>query len=287
MLPESKETDQPSGLALLAGLLMASLSQGEAQVLQAVAPASAPLGAQAPAAAQAAGPTAVADQATITNIVEARTGTMANATHLLLGGVDPKVAWVLADSGSGGRATGRYFVSDFVGANFAKDGSWLGSPEAVVHATDKASGNDTTLVLVLSGPVYNTSAGTLAFSVAPAAAGSKKAKLAGGAAESAIAHSQAVGLQQPAAGLQLTDVSMFIDDSDPPPDASGAKATFAPLGQNANNRNFQRGGSRFAPLDSDGGGGLVHAGSAYYGWFYPFVPRDCWNTAACSAGTRG
>ena len=73
----------------------------------------------------------------------------------------------------------------------------------MVHATDKASGNDTTLVLVLSGPVYNKTAGTLAFNVTPAAAGSKP-KLAGGAAESALASAQAVNLRQPAAGLQVT-----------------------------------------------------------------------------------
>ena len=39
------------------------------------------------------------------------------------------VAWVVADSG--GRATGRYPLSKFVGAEFVKGGSWLGSPQAV------------------------------------------------------------------------------------------------------------------------------------------------------------
>lgn len=68
---------------------------------------------------------------------------------------------------------------------------------------DQASGNETTLVLVLSGPVYNATAGTLAFSVAPAAAGSKP-KLSGGSAESALANGQAVSLLQPAAGLRLS-----------------------------------------------------------------------------------
>ena len=73
----------------------------------------------------------------------------------------------------------------------------------VVHATDQASGNETTLVLVLSGPAYNATAGTLAFTVAPAAAGSYP-KLSGGAAESALANGQAVSLRQPAAGLRLS-----------------------------------------------------------------------------------
>lgn len=73
----------------------------------------------------------------------------------------------------------------------------------MVHATNKSSGNDTTLVLVLSGPVYNKTAGTLAFNVTPVAAGFKL-KLAGGAADSALANAQAVNLRQPAAGLQLT-----------------------------------------------------------------------------------
>ena len=196
------------------------------------------------------------------------------------------VAWVLQDSSFEGRATGRFSLADFVGSDFVKDGSWLGSPEAVrvsehrihsthrllqccglfylgwnaaglwpqilmsctysqvlhkglllahglygflstakhplltlgnqapralcdcmhgmqvVHATDQVSGNETTLVLVLSGPVYNASAGTLAFSVAPAAAESKP-KLFGGAADSALANGQAVSLRQPAAGLRL------------------------------------------------------------------------------------
>ena len=72
-----------------------------------------------------------------------------------------------------------------------------------MHATNKTSGNDTTLVLLLSGPVYDKAAGTLAFNVTPAAAGSKL-KLAGGAADSALANARAVNLRQPAAGLQLT-----------------------------------------------------------------------------------
>ena len=41
------------------------------------------------------------------------------------------VAWVLQDSSIAGRATGRFSVADFVGSDFTKDGSWLGSPEAV------------------------------------------------------------------------------------------------------------------------------------------------------------
>lgn len=79
-----------------------------------------------------------------------------------------------------------------------------------VHATNKTSGNDTTLVLMLSGPVYDKTAGTLAFNVTPAAAGSKL-KLAGGAADSALANARAVNLRQPAAGLQLT-----VRPGDPP-----------------------------------------------------------------------
>ena len=77
--------------------------------------------------------------------------------------------------------------------------AWL----QVVHATDQASGNDTTLVLLLSGPVYNATAGTLAFNVTPAGAGSAP-KLSGGAAASALANAQAVSLRRPAAGLQLS-----------------------------------------------------------------------------------
>lgn len=73
----------------------------------------------------------------------------------------------------------------------------------MVHATNKSTGNDTTLVFLLSGPVYNKSASTLAFNVTPAAAGSKL-KLAGGAADSALDNARAVNLQLPAAGLQLT-----------------------------------------------------------------------------------
>ncbi|KAK9839198.1 hypothetical protein WJX81_000745 [Elliptochloris bilobata] len=261
-----------AGLALLTGLLLASSAQGAAWALLADAPANAPVGAPAAAQAAAAAPAAGADMATITNVLEARSGAMTNATQLLLGGVSPKVAWVLEDSSFGGRATGRYPVSEFVGGDFMKDGSWLGSPEAVVHATDKASGNDTTLVLVLSGPVYNASAGTLAFNVTPAAAGSKKAKLAGGAAESALKNPQAVGLQQPSAGMQLSDVTMFIDDSSPPADAKGQKSSVTPLtGQLVDQRNVGRDNpqsSRYAPVNGGGfnpGGGLIHAGSAYYG----------------------
>lgn len=41
------------------------------------------------------------------------------------------VVWVLQDSSVGGRATGRFSVADFVSSDFVKDGSWLGSPEAV------------------------------------------------------------------------------------------------------------------------------------------------------------
>ena len=41
------------------------------------------------AGAQAPAPAAGAEEATITNVVEAATGTMDNATHLLLGGVSP------------------------------------------------------------------------------------------------------------------------------------------------------------------------------------------------------
>lgn len=41
------------------------------------------------------------------------------------------VAWMLQDSSFAGRATGRFALADFVGSDFAKDGSWLGSPEAV------------------------------------------------------------------------------------------------------------------------------------------------------------
>lgn len=43
------------------------------------------------AGAQAPAPAAGAEQATITNVVEAATGTMDNATHFLLGGVSPCV----------------------------------------------------------------------------------------------------------------------------------------------------------------------------------------------------
>ena len=43
------------------------------------------------AGAQAPAPAAGAEEATITNVVEAATGTMDNATHLLLGGVSPCV----------------------------------------------------------------------------------------------------------------------------------------------------------------------------------------------------
>ena len=62
------------------------------------------------------------------------------------------VAWVLQDSSFGGRATGRFPVADFVDSDFAKDGSWLGSPEAVrafavahclIHATAQRQGTIT------------------------------------------------------------------------------------------------------------------------------------------------
>ena len=60
---------------------------------------------------------------------------------------------------------------------------------------------------------------------------------------------------------------MFIDDSSPPADASGSKSHFAPLGsaQQGNRNRFSPGGSRVAPLDRNNNGGLIHAGSAYYG----------------------
>ena len=73
----------------------------------------------------------------------------------------------------------------------------------VVHAKDRASGNRTTLVLTLRDPVYNSSAGTLAFNVTPAAAGSR-AKLQDGAAEKALGGARAVNLQAPAEGMLLT-----------------------------------------------------------------------------------
>ena len=71
----------------------------------------------------------------------------------------------------------------------------------VVHATNHSSGNDTTLVLGLSEPVYNASAKTLTFTVAPKAADARP-KLTGGAAEGALATPGSV--QMPAAGLVLT-----------------------------------------------------------------------------------
>ena len=73
----------------------------------------------------------------------------------------------------------------------------------VVHARDRATGNRTTLVLTLSGPVYNASAGTLAFNVTPAAAGAKP-KLQDGVAEKALGDARTVNLQAPAQGLLLT-----------------------------------------------------------------------------------
>lgn len=63
------------------------------------------------------------------------------------------VAWVLQDSSFGGRATGRFSVADFVGNNFVKDGSWLGSPEAVRVPECRArfiSQNTAVCVVVLS-----------------------------------------------------------------------------------------------------------------------------------------
>ena len=41
------------------------------------------------------------------------------------------VAWVVQDSSFAGRATGRFALANFVGSEFAKDGAWLGRPEAV------------------------------------------------------------------------------------------------------------------------------------------------------------
>ena len=73
----------------------------------------------------------------------------------------------------------------------------------MVHAKDRASGNRTTLVLTLSDPVYNASAGTLAFNVTPAAAGSKP-KLQDGAAAKALSDARGVNLQAPVEGLLLT-----------------------------------------------------------------------------------
>ncbi|KAK9821319.1 hypothetical protein WJX81_001443 [Elliptochloris bilobata] len=271
--------------------------------LPSAAPAGAPAAAEAPGAKAAAAAASADDsQATITNVLEARAGTMTDATRLFLAGVSSKVAFILDDTNSTGRATGRFSVSSFVSDDFVKDGMWLNNPQAVVHATDKATGNDTTLVLTLSGPVYNVSAGTLAFNVTPAAAGAKP-KLSGGVSESALANGRAVNLVVPAEGLLLTDVAMFIDDASPPGDAVGRKGSFFPSGGQGSGQliNMPRPGEaepgRSASANNRGGGmgrgyggsglgvgGLIHAsvGGGYGGgWDRYYRYSDCQNTAMC------
>jgi hypothetical protein len=73
----------------------------------------------------------------------------------------------------------------------------------VVKGMDKATGNETSLVVILNDPVYNATAETLTFNITGEVAGSKP-KVAGGAAAGALAGAGTPGLRAPSTGLLLT-----------------------------------------------------------------------------------
>jgi hypothetical protein len=73
----------------------------------------------------------------------------------------------------------------------------------VVKGVDKATGNETTLVVILDAPVNNATAETLMFNITAEVAGSKP-KVASGAAAGALAGAGTPGLRAPSTGLLLT-----------------------------------------------------------------------------------
>ncbi len=74
----------------------------------------------------------------------------------------------------------------------------------VVKGNEKATGNETTLVVILDAPVYNRTMETVVFNIITAEFAGSKPKVAGGAAADALAGAGTPGLQAPSTGLLLT-----------------------------------------------------------------------------------
>ncbi|EIE22581.1 hypothetical protein COCSUDRAFT_53591 [Coccomyxa subellipsoidea C-169] len=209
---------------VFAAFLIATASGARQPLPPATAPALAPGSAMAPAGASimpspAPGPATQQQgytgpgEADLLFVLVADKATFTTASTLVLS----RPAHTVASFEAGGRAGSSpiaQFVSTAPGAPYVdSEGRWLNQPDALMKGT--TGGHPADALLILSRPLYNETEQTLSYTVATLQVSPVDVKFPGGAVSERVQQAGAgMGaplIQTAAPGMELTDVTLFID----------------------------------------------------------------------------